>query len=343
MQGRTLSQIARLLGGTVSGDGDLVITGLADLEEAGPGDLTFVAEGSFLGRLAGSCAGAVVLCEGMPADRPAIFVADAYAAFARLLAERLPDPDRSFPPGVHPTAVIDKDADVGGARSIGPYCVIGPGVALGRDCRLGPHVILGADVRLGDGCVLHGQTTLREGCILGDRVVIHPGCVIGSDGFGYRPGPTGMVKIPQVGIVQIEDDVEIGAGVTIDRATVGRTRIGAGSKIDNQVQIGHNVTIGRHCALSALTGIAGSTTLEDGIVVGGQAGIGDHLRIGAGARIGGKSGVWRDVPPGATLFGYPALDIKETFRITGAMRQLPDLIKRFRRLEKRVQASSEEE
>ncbi len=343
MQERTLNQLARLLGGTVSGDGNLVITGLAVLDEAGPGDLTFVAKRSYLDRLRGSGAGAVILCEGMPADRPAIIVADAYAAFARLLAERLPDPDRSFPPGVHPTAVVAAGADVGRARSIGPYCVVGPGAVLGRDCRLGPHVILGADVRLGAGCVLHGQTTLREGCILGDRVVVHPGCVIGSDGFGYLPGPAGMVKIPQVGIVQIEDDVEIGAGVTIDRATVGRTRIGAGSKIDNQVQIGHNVTIGRHCALSALTGIAGSSTLEDGVVVGGQVGIGDHLRIGAGTMIGGKSGVWRDVPPGAALFGYPALDIKETFRITGAMRQLPDLIKRFRRLENRIQASSEKE
>ena len=334
MAGRLLSEYARLVGGRLVGTADPVITGAAGLEDAGPGDLTFVARAGLLGRLAACRAAAVLLGPGMTADRPAILVDQPYAAFALVLGEFAADPDRVFPPGVHPTAVIAPDADVAGAASIGPYCVIGAGVRLGSGTRLGPLVTLGADVAVGRDCLLHGQISVREGCILGDRVVVQPGAVIGSDGFGYLPGPAGMVKIPQVGIVEIQDDVEVGAGACIDRATTGRTVIGAGSKIDNQVQIGHNVRVGHNCALSAQTGIAGSTVIGDGVTAGGQVGIGDHLNVGAGSKLGGKSGVWRDLPPGSTVFGYPALDRKEFFRMISAMRRLPALIKRVQELER---------
>ncbi len=333
MTGRTLGDIALELGGELLGPGEMAITGYGGLEDAGPDELSFVNSLS-LGAAAGkSKAGALLVPPGFEPDRPAVRVEDPHGAFVRLLERIAPDPDLLFPPGVHPTAVIDGDADVAGADAIGPCCVIGPGVQLGPGTRLGAHVVLERDVVLGSGCLVYSQVTVRYGCRLGNRVILHPGVVIGSDGFGFLPGPEGMTKIPQVGIVVLEDDVEVGAGSCIDRAKAGRTVIGTGTKIDNLVQIGHNVKIGAHCALSAQVGIAGTVVLGDGVFAGGQVGIADHLEVGPGAQLAGKSGIWRDVPAGETVFGYPALNIKEAFRITSAMRRLPDLIKRWRTLD----------
>lgn len=334
MQGRPLSDIARQVGGTLVGDADPWITGLAGLSEAGPGDLTFVTGPKYLALLPACRAAGVIVGPGMGSSLPAVRVADPYGAFVALLELARPDLDRLFPPLRHPTAVVAAEADVAAAAAIGPFCVIGPGVRIGAGTRLGAQVVVGPDVHIGKDCLVYPHVVLREGSLLGDRVVVHAGAVIGSDGFGYLPGSAGLRKIPQVGIVMIEDDVEIGAGACIDRATTGRTVIGAGTKIDNQVQIGHNVRIGRNCALSAQTGVSGSAVLGEGVVAGGQVGIGDHRRVGAGARLGGKAGVWRDVPDGAEVFGYPALDVKESFRITAALRRLPDLLRRVARLER---------
>ncbi|MBE0567715.1 MAG: UDP-3-O-(3-hydroxymyristoyl)glucosamine N-acyltransferase, partial [Krumholzibacteria bacterium] len=281
-----------------------------------------------------SAAAAAIIGPGMTADRPAVRHEQPYAAFARVLALSLPDLDRVFPPGIHPTAVVDATADVAQAASVGPYCVVGAGTTLGAGTRLGAHVVLGPDVSVGRECQLYPHVTVREGCRVGDEVILHAGVVVGTEGFGYLPGPGGLLRIPQVGTVVIGDRVEVGALSCIDRATTGATVIGEGTKIDNQVQIGHNVRVGRHCALSAQTGISGSSVLGDRVVAGGQVGIGDHVTIGDGVRIAGKSGIAKDVPAGQSVFGYPALEAAEAFRVVGALRKLPDLVRRVAGLER---------
>lgn len=328
-----LSEIAAMLGGRLIGDQDPDISGAASIEDARPGDLTFVARPSLLGKLAACRASAVLIGPDMVTTLPAVQVDQPFHAFGQFLERFRTDPDRVFPPGVHPTAVVHPEADVSLAAAVGPFSVVGAGTVLGAGTRLGSHVSLGCDVTLGRDCVVYPQVTVREGTVIGDRVILHAGCSLGTDGFGYVPTPTGPRKVPQVGIVVLEDDVEVGAGACIDRATTGRTLIGAGTKIDNQVQIGHNVTVGRACAMSAQTGISGSCVLEDGVTLGGQVGVGDHLRIGRGAKVAGKSGLIRDVPAGGTVFGYPALDFQESFRLVGALRKLPELLRRVTRLE----------
>lgn len=333
MKALRLSEVAELLGGELVGTADPQITGAAGLEEAGPGDLTFLARKKLSGALAGSLATAVIVGPDQDVDLPAIRVEDPYGAFARFLEGLAPDLDRIFPPGIHSTAVIDPGAEVAADVAIGPWCVIGAGTVVAPGCRLGAHVVLACDVSVGRDCLLYPRVTVLERCTVGDRVILHTGVIIGSDGFGYLPGPEGIRKIPQVGVAEIQDDVEIGAGSCVDRATTGRTVIGAGSKIDNLVQIGHNVKIGKGCSLSAQTGIAGSCTLEDGVFTGGQVGIADHLRIGAGVKMGGQSGVISDIPAGMAVFGCPALDVKESLKMTAAMRRMPELLRRIQRLE----------
>lgn len=331
-----LSEIATLVGGRWIGPEDPVIHGAAGLANAGATDLSFVTSGKYLQEAASSAAGALLVGPEVEVDKPAIRVDDPYRAFVVVLGELQVDFDRAFPPGVHPTAMIDATADVGAAAAIGPYSVVGAGSVLGRGTRLGAHVSVGCDVVVGRECLIYPQSVIGERCRLGDRIIVHAGVVIGGDGFGYLPGPDGMVKIPQVGIVCVDDDVELGAGVTVDRATTGCTVIGAGTKLDNQVQVGHNVQIGRHCALSAQTGIAGSCKIGDGVISGGQVGVGDHLTIGAGTRMGGQTGVTRDLKPGSRVFGTPALDSEESFRISAASRRLPELMETVRGLKRRI-------
>ncbi len=342
MKALRLSEVAELLGGELVGTEDPEITGAAGIDEAGPGDLTFLASKKFGRALATSDATAVIVGPDQDVDRPAIRVSDPFGAFASFLEGLLPDRNRVFPPGIHPTAVIDPSAEVASAAAIGPYCVIGPGTVVGAGSRLGAHVVLGSDVTVGRDSLFYPGATVREGCLLGDRVILHCGVVIGSDGFGYLPAREGIRKVPQVGVVEIQDDVEIGAGSCVDRATTGRTVVGAGTKIDNLVQIGHNVNIGKLCSLSAQTGISGSCTLEDGVIAGGQVGLGDHLKIGAGVKIGGQSGVTKDIPAGRTVFGYPALESAETFRMFAGLRKLPELLRRVSRLEKKSDVPASE-
>lgn len=333
MKPMLLSEVATLIGGELTDARDPRITGAAGIEEAGPGDLTFVSRPSLLADLEHCGAAAAIIGPGMQTTRPAVRHEHPYEAFARVLALSLPDLDRVFPPGIHPSAVIDPTADVSEAASVGPCCVVGAGTTVGQGSRLGAHVVLGPDVTVGRDCRLYPQVTVREGCRLGNAVTLQAGVVIGTEGFGYLPGPGGLQQVPQVGIVVIADGVEIGANSCIDRATTGATIIGEGTKIDNQIQIGHNVKVGRHCALSAQTGISGSCVLGDGVISGGQVGIRDHVRIGDGVRIGAQSGVAKDVPAGQALFGSPALEAAEAFRIVGALRRLPELIRRVAGLE----------
>ncbi len=331
-----LSEIAKLVRGDLIGEADPEICGAAGLSDAGETDLSFVSAAKGLRAAATSAAGAFLVGRNVVVDKPSIQVDDPYRAFAQVLAGLQIALDRAFPPGVHGTAVIDPTAEVSAAAAIGPYCVVGAGTVLGAGTRLAAHVSLGCDVTVGPDCVIHPMVVIREGCRLGKRVVVHAGVVLGSDGFGYLPGPEGMLKIPQVGIVEVADDVEFGAGVTVDRATTGRTVIGSGSKLDNQVQIAHNVQVGSHCALSAQTGIAGSCVVGDGVICGGQVGVGDHITIGAGSQIGGQSGITHDLAPGSRIFGTPGQDAKESFRITAATRRLPALQATVRELKQRI-------
>lgn len=329
-----LSEVAELVGGERVDDRDPVIRGVAGIDEAGPGDLTFVTNRRYAAKLENCGAEAVIVGPDVETSLPAIRVEHAYPAFARFLAEFQAEDDRVFPPGIHPTAVIDETAELAADVAVGPYCVIGAGVKIGAGTRLGPHVVLGPDVTLGDGCRLYARCAVRENCVIGDRVILHIGVTLGTDGFGYLPSPQGLHKIPQVGIVVLGDDVEIGAGACVDRATTGRTVIGRGTKIDNLVQIGHNVALGSDCALSAQTGLSGSTKVGDRVTMAGQVGISHAVTIGSDVKIGGQSGVSRDLPGQADYFGYPALEAREAFRISSAMRKLPELLRRVAQLER---------
>jgi UDP-3-O-[3-hydroxymyristoyl] glucosamine N-acyltransferase len=338
-----LSEVAALLGGELVDDRDPLISGVAAIDEAGPGDLTFVASRKFAAKLVDCRAAAALIGPEDEAPMPAIRVAAPYPAFARFLQEFKAADDRVFPPGIHPTAVIDEQASLGGDVAIGPYCVVGPGVEIGNGTRLCAHVVIGPDVAIGRDCRFYARACLREGCQVGDRVILHVGATLGTDGFGYLPSAQGLQKIPQVGIVVLEDDVEIGSGVCIDRATMGRTVIGAGSKIDNLVQVGHNVRMGSHCAISAQTGISGSANLGDRVTMGGQVGVSHGAKIGSQVMIGGQSGVTRDLAGGAEYFGLPAVEARESFRIIGSLRKLPELLRRVARLESEMSDSKKEQ
>lgn len=335
----TLSELAERLGLTMTGDSDPVIAGAAGFLEAGPGEISFLDQGALRERLDECRASALIAGPEVPLTLPALRCGNPRAEFARLLAMFAPEIDRILPPGVHPGAHVDPTARLGDGIAVGPGCSIGPDVVIGDRTRLGANVVLEADVTIGSDCCLYHGTTVRERCRLGDRVILHPGAVIGSDGFGYHPGPEGLVKIPQIGIVVLEDDVEIGANSCVDRATTGRTRIGAGTKIDNLCQVGHNVDFGSHSAMSALSGISGSCTIGTGVVLGGQAGVADHRTLGDGVKVAAKSAVIRDVPAGQTVIGFPAVEFRRGMRLMAHYQRLPELAARVALLESRLKTT----
>ncbi|HTU03243.1 MAG TPA: UDP-3-O-(3-hydroxymyristoyl)glucosamine N-acyltransferase [Candidatus Sulfotelmatobacter sp.] len=332
-----LADVAEALGCRLEGDGGADITGVGSLETAGPRELTFVSEARHLPRLTASAAGAVIVAEGWPsADRPALRTADPLLAFGRALA--LFYPPRAPRPGIHATAVLAPDARVSPEAEIGPLCVLEAGAVVGPGTILEAHVFVGAGVRIGAACRLFPQVTLREGTRLGDRVILHSGVVIGADGFGYAREGVRRVKIPQVGCVVIEDDVEVGANATIDRATLGETRIGRGTKIDNLVQIGHNVRVGPDVVIVAQVGISGSSEVGARATLAGQAGVVDHVRIGDDAIVGAQAGVSKDVPAGGIVLGSPAGPHQEFKRQLAALARLPELRKAVQALEARLRA-----
>lgn len=332
-----LGELAERLGCRLEGDGGLEIRGVRGLEDAGPQDLTFVAQERYLSRLARSTAAAVILAEGWPAvDRPALRSPNPTLAFARALS--LFHPPRVSAPGIHPTAVVAPDARVAPTASVGPLTVVGPGAEVGADTILEAHVAVGAGVCIGQGCRIFPQVTLRDGVVLGDRVTVHSGTVIGADGFGYARDGHRYVKIPQVGRVVIEDDVEIGANVTIDRATLGETRIGRGTKIDNLVQIGHNVRVGADTVIVAQVGISGSARIGSRVTLAGQVGVVDHVEIGDDVIVGAQSGVTKDIPPGSVVLGSPAIPHADFKRRVATVARLPEMRKVLRALEERLAA-----
>jgi len=333
---KTLAELATLVGGELAGPAELAISGLNDLALAGAGEITFVTDARRLEGLAASGASAVILPQVAAAcERPAIRVRNPYLAAAIIHNLFLARPFVAG--GIHPTAVVGNGCRIPAAITIGPHAVIGNGVQFGERVTIGPGVVIGDEVVLGDDVLLHPNVTIVARCVLGNRVIIHPGAVIGSDGFGYATDEAGRhVKRPHVGIVELEDDVEIGANTCIDRGTFGKTSVKAGAKIDNLVQLAHNVEIGEHSFLVAQVGVAGSTKTGHHVVMGGQVGLAGHLAIGNGVMIAAKSGVHDDQPDGAIIAGIPALPHKRWLRVSGAVAKLPEMVKELRELRRQL-------
>jgi UDP-3-O-[3-hydroxymyristoyl] glucosamine N-acyltransferase len=328
----TALQIADLIGGTVIGDGNVTLSGFAPAGSAKPGDLTFAENDVYFARAEQSAASAVLVDGPFTSCKPLIKVSNARVGFARAMSLFFPEP--AFNPGIHPSAVVAPTALIDPAAPVGPLCVVGERARIGARVVLQANNFVGDSVQIGESCMLYAGVTLYAGTQLGKRVRIHAGTVIGSDGFGYVFDSGIHRKVPQVGNVIVHDDVEIGANVTIDRGALGPTVIGKGTKIDNLVQIAHNVTIGEHCLVVAQAGIAGSTRLGNYVTLAGQVGIAGHLKIGNGATIAAQSGVMHDVPDGQKWFGSPAMPDRKMKRQVLATQQLPELLRRVAELER---------
>ena len=335
----TVQDIAARLQGVAEGDAAIEIGGLAGLREAEAGELSFLAEARYQNWLAQTRASAVLVARDWSGACPCtvIRVDNPEAAFVEA-AGWWAAPVPPVEPGVHPTAVLGRDVQVGEQASVGPHCVLGDGVRIGAHTVIEANCVLGAGTVVGDHCRLYPLVSVREGTRIGHRTLIHNGAVIGSDGFGYdRDGPR-WKKIPQLGVVVIGDDVEIGAHTAIDRARFGKTVIGNGVKIDNLVHVAHNCQLGDHCAVAALVGFAGSTILGDGVQVGGQAGFSGHLRVGAGTVVAGRAGVIKDMDGGQFVSDFPAMPHGKARRMHAHVMRLPELKKKVDAMEARLRA-----
>lgn len=333
-----LRELAERLGCRLDGDGDIDIVRVATIQDAQQGDVTFLANPKYESALAATRASAVLLKEDAPAAPCAMLrTRDPYLAFARAVGVFAPAWRPA--PGVHAMAAIAAGVRLGAGVSIGAFVAIGEGAEVGDNTVIFPNVTIGPGARVGRDCVIHSNVALRERVTLGDRVILQNGVVVGGDGYGFvRRGDGTHEKIPQVAAVVIEDDVELGANTTVDRPAVGETRIQAGTKIDNLVQVAHGVRIGRNVLMAAQVGIAGSTEVEDDVMFGGQVGVGGHLSIGRGAIAVGQSGVTNSLDAGAMVAGYPAIDSREWRKASVIFRRLPELKKRIEELEARLSA-----
>jgi len=334
---KTLTELAAHLGGRIVGNAAVVITGVNSLEEAQAGELSFLANPKYQEKLATTRAGAILVKPGTEADgKNLLVVADPYAAFGEaLLLFHRPPPST---PGIHPGAFIAAGAVIDPEATIFPHVCVGERSRVGAGTILHPGVVIGSDVVIGDKTILYPNVTVYRGCLIGNRVTLHAGVVVGSDGFGFAmPGQENR-KIPQVGIVQIDDDVEIGANTTIDRATLGRTWIQRGVKIDNLVQIAHNVVIGENAVIVAQVGISGSTKIGRSVLIGGQAGLVGHINIGDGAMVAARAGITKDVPAGQICAGAPQQPYREWRRAAASIPKLPEMRNKIASLNKRVTA-----
>jgi len=333
----TLGELAERLGATLRGDATVRIRGVAGIREAEAGQITFLANPKYEAYLSDTRASAVILnASGPEVSIPALLSDNPYLTF--LGALRLFDPGLSERPsvGVHPSAVVSETATLGIGVAVGPLVVISSGAKVGADSVLMAGAYLGPDVVLGPGCVLYPRVVVRQGTEIGGNVIIHSGAVIGDDGFGFAPDGPEYRKIPQLGRVVIEDEVEIGANATIDRATTGVTRIARGTKIDNLVMIAHNVEVGEHCILCAQTGISGSTRVGRHVTLAGQVGVVGHVTIADEVKVGAQGGVIGSLAPGQSYSGYPAQPHMQAQRNYAALRQLPEALRLLRRLAKQV-------
>jgi UDP-3-O-[3-hydroxymyristoyl] glucosamine N-acyltransferase len=332
-----LRDIAARLECRLEGDGEIEIQRVAGIEQAQAGELTFFANPKYGARLRATRASAVILGDRAEAAPCAMLrSANPYLAFARAVELLTPRP--AALPGVHPLAHVAPSAAIASDASIAPFVSVGAGARIGARTVVYPHVTIGEGAVIGDDCVIHARVSVRERVTVGSRVVIQDGAVIGSDGFGFAHQADGThYKIPQVGGVVIEDDVEIGANTTIDRPAVGETRIGAGSKIDNLVQIAHGVKVGRDVLLAAQVGIAGSTTIEDRVTLAGQVGVAGHLTLGKGVVATAQTGIPNSVDAGSLVSGYPAIDNRDWLKASAVFRRLPDLKKALTSLQRRLE------
>ena len=338
---KSLAELAIHVGGRVVGDGNVIIHKVSPIDEALPGEITFLSNPRYQKYLSRCKASAVIVGPGVAAacgDRGALNFLEAinpYVAFAKIL--QLFQPAPHFKVEISSSAYVDDSAVVAGGVTIFPNVFVGRGVKVGQNSVFYPGVFLGDEVEVGDACVLHANVVVREGCRIGNRVILHAGVVVGSDGFGYAGTGRARIKIPQSGIVVVEDDVEIGANTTIDRATLGQTVIRRGVKIDNLVQIAHNVVVGEDSVVAAQAGIAGSTRLGRDVTLAGQVGVVNHIEIGDGAIVGPQSGIPKSVPPGAVLSGgIAAAPHQEWLKVMTLLPQLPKLWSAVRRLERQL-------
>ena len=336
----TVADIAKLLGGEVLGDASLVLKGFAPADRAQPGDLTFAENESYFARAEQSAASAIIIDGPAPACRKTLIrVPNARVAFAKVLPLFFPEP--AFAAGIHPTAIVPASARVDSTAHIGPYCILGEKVRIGPRSVLQGHNCVGTDCVLGEDVNLFPNVTLYPRTEVGNRVRIHAGSVVGSDGFGYVLDNGIHRKVPQIGNVIICDDVELGANVTVDRGALGPTIIGKGTKIDNLVQIAHNVTVGEHCIIVSQVGVSGSTKLGNYVILGGQVGLAGHLKIGNRVSVGAQSGVMHNIPDGETWLWTPAQPDRQAKRQMIALQQLPELIRRVKELERRLGVKAE--
>jgi UDP-3-O-[3-hydroxymyristoyl] glucosamine N-acyltransferase len=336
-------ELAQLVHGRLVGDGDVEIRGARTLEEAGPGDITFIEDAKHAKLLLTTRASAVVARDSLPVNGHIVIqVSDPLLAFVDIARQMGGHDEPCAVPGIDPDARVDTSAQVGEGTSIQAFARVGPEVVIGCRCRIFSGVVLGRGCRLGDDVTLYPNAVLYDWTRVGNRVIVHSNAVLGADGFGYRLREGRHVKVPQLGRVEIEDDVEIGACTTIDRGTFGETRIGGGTKIDNLVQIGHNCKIGRHNIFISQMGIAGSSTTGDYVVVAGQVGIVGHIEIGTGAMIGGQAGVTKDVPAGAHMLGSPATPEREQKRILMTLERLPEIRRDLRKIKQHLGITDEE-
>jgi UDP-3-O-[3-hydroxymyristoyl] glucosamine N-acyltransferase len=332
-----LAELAARLGCELRGDGEIEVEGVAPIERAGPADLTFLANPRYAAHLASTRAAAVVLGPGREAALPCLVCDDPYLAFARAVA--LLRPPARQEPGTDASARVHPSALLGPGVHVGPLAVVGAGARVGARSVLHPHVVLYEGVEVGEDCVLHSGVQVRERCRLGNRVVVQNGAVIGGDGFGFARDRGGRYhKFPQVGIVVIEDDVEIGALTAVDRAALGETRIGRGSKLDNLVQVGHSVTIGEDTVLAGQAGVAGSTHIGSGVTLAGQVGVAGHIEIGDGVVATAQTGIPGSVAKGSVVSGYPAIGNRSWLKSSAVFARLPELQRRLRELERRVES-----
>lgn len=338
-----LRDICNLVEGKLIGDGDILINGVAGIKEAREGEITFVANSRYLSQIDRTQASAIIIWEGIQYNgKPMIQVSNPYYAFVKVV-ETFSNKAEKRGKGIHPTALIGENVKIGSEVWIQAFAFIGDNVQIDDGVVISPFVYIGDNTQIGSQTYIYPMVTIREDIKIGARVIIHSGTVIGSDGFGFAKVSDRNHKVPQIGTVIVEDDVEIGAGVTIDRATIGETKIGRGTKIDNLVQIAHNVVIGEDCLIVAQVGIAGSTEIKDRVTIAGQVGIVGHITIGEDAQIAARAGISKSIPPGPCVWsGTPAMPHNKELRLQASMRKIPDLISQVKEMENKIKVLEKE-